>query len=103
MGLQLSIYALASPNGVSVLLYASMSEEASDQQVDVRQPVLWSSKGSASVILRPVSLPLLAELLRVDRAGKLFAERKRWAEDLVSFKSHVARDLPKRRIGGVRG
>ena len=60
---QLSIYALASPSEVSVLLYASMSAEARDERVEVRQPVTWSNKRPASVILRPVPLPYLAELL----------------------------------------
>ena len=60
---QLSLYALASPNEVSVLLYASMATEACDERVEVHQPVLWSNKGPASVILRPVPLPYLAALL----------------------------------------
>jgi 5-methylcytosine-specific restriction enzyme subunit McrC len=80
---QLSIYALASPAGVSVLLYSSMAAEARDEQVDVRQPVTWSSKGPASVILRPVPLAQLAEFVDPDRAGSLAAERRRWAEELV--------------------
>lgn len=84
---QLSIYALASPAGVSVLLYASMAAEARDEQVDVRQPVAWSSKGPASVILRPVPLGQLAELLDPDRTGSLAAERRRWAEELVVLRT----------------
>jgi 5-methylcytosine-specific restriction enzyme subunit McrC len=84
---QLSIYALASPARVSVLLYASMAGDARDEQVDVRQPVTWSSKGLASVILRPVPLPELADLLDPDRAGRLTAERRRWAEELVGFRT----------------
>jgi 5-methylcytosine-specific restriction enzyme subunit McrC len=88
---QLSIYALASPSQVSVLLYASMGTEPCDERVEVRQPVLWSSKGTASVILRPVSLPHLAELLDRDRGGRLSIERQRWAERLVVLQSGIAR------------
>jgi hypothetical protein len=73
---------------VSVLLYASMATEAQDEQVDVRQPVTWSSKGPASVILRPVPLVQLAELVDPDRAGSLAAERRRWAEELVALRVH---------------
>jgi 5-methylcytosine-specific restriction enzyme subunit McrC len=80
---QLSIYALASPSEVSVLLYASMSAEARDERVEVRQPVLWSNKRPASVILRPVRLPYLAELLHPDRARSLAGERRQLADQLV--------------------
>jgi 5-methylcytosine-specific restriction enzyme subunit McrC len=80
---QLSLYALASPCEVSVLLYASMSAEARDERVEVRQPVTWSDKRPASVILRPVSLPYLAELLDPDRARSLAGERRRLATQLV--------------------
>lgn len=81
---QLSIYALASPSPVSVLLYASMAGKASDQRVEVRQPLLRPSKTVASVILRPVSLLRLADLVDPDQSCKLSTERHQWAEDLVS-------------------
>lgn len=80
---QLSIYALASPSEVSVLLYASMSAEARDERVEVRQPVTWSNKRPVSVILRPVPLPYLAELLDPSRAWSLADERQRLADQLV--------------------
>ena len=80
---QLSIYALASPSDVSVLLYASMSPEARDERLEVGQPVLWSDKRPASVILRPVPLPYLAQLLDPGRAASLARERSRLAEQLV--------------------
>ena len=80
---QLSIYALASPVEVSVLLYASMSATARDERVEVRQPVSWGSKKPASVILRPVLLPYLAELLDPDRTGSLVPERRQLAEQLI--------------------
>jgi 5-methylcytosine-specific restriction enzyme subunit McrC len=81
---QLSIYALASPSEVSVLLYASMSAEARDERVEVRQPVLWSNRRPASVIFRPVSMPYLAELLDPDQAGSLAGERRKLADQLVA-------------------
>ena len=49
---QLSIYALASPSQVSVLLYATMSNDARDERIEIRQPINWSSKGPASVMVR---------------------------------------------------
>jgi 5-methylcytosine-specific restriction enzyme subunit McrC len=79
---QLAIYALASPSQVSVLLYATMSNDARDERIEIRQPINWSSKGPASVILRPVSLPKLAELLH-DRADRLSTERRQFADNLV--------------------
>ena len=82
---QLSIYALASPSQVSVLLYASMTTDARDERVEVRQPILWSNKGPASVILRPVPLPYLAELLDPERASHLVGERQELADQLVSL------------------
>ncbi len=98
---QLSIYALASPGEVSVLLYASMSAEAQDERVEVRQPVLWSSKRPASIILRPVPLPFLAELLNRDGRGRdLAAERRRFADELVRFD---ARNTGQRAQSKVRG
>jgi 5-methylcytosine-specific restriction enzyme subunit McrC len=88
---QLSIYALASPNEVSVLLYASMSAEARDERVEVRQPVLWSNKRPASVILRPVPLPYLAELLDPDRARSLAGERRQLARSTCRPSNSQAR------------
>ena len=81
---QLSIYALASPNEASVLLYASMSADARDERVEVRPPVLGSKMPSASVILRPVPLDFLANLLDPDRTSNLAAKRRQWAEQLVA-------------------
>jgi 5-methylcytosine-specific restriction enzyme subunit McrC len=83
---QLSIYALASPAQVSVLLYASMAADAKDQRVDVRSPLFWSTKGSASVILRAVPLQQLANLLDPRQASKK-AERHRLADQLVSLRT----------------
>ena len=80
---QLSLYALASPSQVSVLLYASMAADAGDERVEVRQPISWSNKGPASVIVRPVPLPYLAELLDYNRASGLAGKRQELADQLV--------------------
>jgi 5-methylcytosine-specific restriction enzyme subunit McrC len=85
---QLSIYALASPCEVSVMLYASMSTAACDERVEVRQPVAWSSKLPASVIFRPVPLSYLAELVDPDRAGTLARARRQLANQLVVPRTH---------------
>jgi 5-methylcytosine-specific restriction enzyme subunit McrC len=85
---QLAIYALASPIEVSILLYASMSPQARDERVEVRQPVLWANKRPASVIVRPVFLPYLAELVDPERARSLATERRRLAEQLVAPVTH---------------
>lgn len=84
---QLSIYALASPSKVSVLLYASMSPGACDERVEVRQPILTATERPASVILRPVQLPYLADLLDPDRAGSLAGERRDLARRLVDLQT----------------
>lgn len=83
---QLAIYALAAPARVSILLYATMADVASDEQVDIREPFLWLTKDPASVILRPVPLTQLAELLDLDHIDSLTAERRRWAESLVALR-----------------
>ena len=55
--------------------------------MEVRPPAVRPAKGSAAVILRPVSLLRLSELVGGDQNGKLAVERRRWAEDLVRFDS----------------
>jgi 5-methylcytosine-specific restriction enzyme subunit McrC len=65
------------------MLYASMAAYARDERVEVRQPISWSSKGPASVILRPVPLPYLADLLDPDRASGLVGKRQELANQLV--------------------
>jgi 5-methylcytosine-specific restriction enzyme subunit McrC len=80
---QLSIYALAAPNRTSVLLYATTSLDARDEEVHVRQPVKWSDDRPASVIIRPVPLQRLAELVHPDMARKRSDERRRMPQDLV--------------------
>jgi len=78
---QLSIYALASPMRTSVLLYATMSESASDEQLEVRSPIL-SGEKPAIVILRPVPLLRLAELVDPHRMANPI-DKRRFAADLL--------------------
>ena len=84
MAYQLSIYALASPSEVSVLLYASMAADARDERVEVRQPVLWSNKRPASVILASGSttLPRRASRTPIDLRTSA-GERRELADQLV--------------------
>jgi 5-methylcytosine-specific restriction enzyme subunit McrC len=84
---QLAMYALASPRQVSVLLYATMSNEARDECIEVRQPLRSSSVPPASVILRPVSLTRLATLVGPLKAGELGTERRKLAHALVALQS----------------
>jgi 5-methylcytosine-specific restriction enzyme subunit McrC len=84
---QLSIYALSLPAQVSVLLYASMADDARDEQVDIRLPLLGSTREPASVILRPVPLMPLAELLHPHRVYSFADQRRRLAEDLVVLRA----------------
>jgi hypothetical protein len=77
------IYALASPTRVSVLLYATMSEEARDEKIDIQQPIAWSNSIPGSVILRPILMPQLADLLDPNYAKGRIVQRQQWAEDLV--------------------
>jgi 5-methylcytosine-specific restriction enzyme subunit McrC len=78
-------YALASPSEVSVLFYATMSAEARDEQIEIRQPVIWRNKRPAYVILRPVLLPEVAELVHPKRSRALSMERRQFADELVIF------------------
>jgi 5-methylcytosine-specific restriction enzyme subunit McrC len=56
---QCAIYALASPSRTCVILYASMADDAREEQIDVHPP----GAPSAAVVVRPVPLLKLAELL----------------------------------------
>ena len=80
---QLSIYALASPAQIGVLLYASMSDSAQDERIEIRQPVAWSSKTPAAVILRPVPLGHLAQRISREQVSTSAAARQRLADRLV--------------------
>jgi 5-methylcytosine-specific restriction enzyme subunit McrC len=83
---QLAVYSFAAPARVSVLLYATMADEARDEQVDLREPFLWATRDPASVILRPVRLMQLAELIDPEHSPGRVAERRRWAESLVDLR-----------------
>jgi 5-methylcytosine-specific restriction enzyme subunit McrC len=77
---QLSVYALASQAlRLSVILYPSMNEGASDQQINIRTPF----DGLTGVVVRPVPLSKLAELVQPRRQAEFAAERQRMAARLV--------------------
>jgi hypothetical protein len=64
-----------------------MCTESRDERVEIRQPVSWSDRKPASVILRPVPLRYLAELLGPDREMSLVDERRRLAQQLIAPKT----------------
>lgn len=97
---QLSIYALASPAQISILLYATTAKEARDEKIEIHQPVVWSNKGPAYVILRPVLLPKLAELLHPDRDQRLGQLRRCFANKLVMMDSQAAIVAPRAALQG---
>ena len=82
---QLSIYALASPDRVSVLLYATMAVNACEERIEVRPGMSWSGLPSASVVLRPVALSELAQLVGPDAIASQSSERRQYASGLVSL------------------
>jgi 5-methylcytosine-specific restriction enzyme subunit McrC len=82
---QLTIYALASPAEASVLLYATMSDAATDEQIELRKSALRVGTSTARIVLRPVSLVRLASLVDPITADSVQRERKRYATALTSF------------------
>jgi len=83
---QLSAYALASATKVSVMLYATMAQEARDEQIDICPPIGALKLKQASIILRPVSLPKLAHLIRLQGKGA-DTERRSFAHRLVGLEA----------------
>jgi 5-methylcytosine-specific restriction enzyme subunit McrC len=79
---QLSVYALASPSHTSTLLYATMSKDAVDEQIDIRNPGDNTGTVLASVILRPVHLERLAELVSSTNRQNLASARQEYARQL---------------------
>jgi len=82
---QLSIYALASPEHVSILLYASMAADARDERIDIYPRGLLSTGKPSCVIIRPVVLTQLAELLD-PKPGHQVAVRRLFARKLTEFR-----------------
>jgi 5-methylcytosine-specific restriction enzyme subunit McrC len=81
---QLSIYALASPDRTSVLLYPTTHDEACDEKIEVRQPFGFADGRSAVVIVRPVFMKNLADLVHPNQVATCAHERRKFAEYLVS-------------------
>lgn len=83
---QLSVYALASPNQKSILLYGTTSSEAREERIDIRHPVLWRAGSEPAVIFRPVHLQALAMLLDSSKDASAKQERRKsFARSLVTF------------------
>lgn len=83
---QLSIYALASPTRTSVILYASSSDGARDERIEIRNPLRGSSDQSSTVIMRPVPLRQLADLVSAETRDAALG-RQRLANHLVRLTS----------------
>lgn len=90
---QLSIYSLASPAGVSVLLYASMADQAKDEQINVRAPLDHEVNRGSSVIFRPVPLMRMSKLLERRAGIRIAAERTQLATALVALHAGQHREL----------
>lgn len=83
---QLSMYALASPNQKSIILYGTTSSEAREERVEIRHPVLWGAGSKPTVIFRPVQLQDLAMLLHPSNEGSAkWEQRRSFARSLVTF------------------
>ena len=80
---QLSTYALASPDRVSVLLYATMADNACEERMEVRPAVSWSGQPSATIVLRPIALGGLAQLVVPDTKVSQ-SLKQQYASELVS-------------------
>jgi hypothetical protein len=81
---QAAIYALSLRSRRSVLLYATMSPEAHDQVMEVRDPLNRPGSQTAVVILRPVFLEHLAQLLHPEKERASTDERREYAARLIS-------------------
>lgn len=81
---QLSTYALASPDRVSVLLYATMADNACEERMEVRPAVPWSGQPSATFVLRPAALGGLAQLVVPDARASRSLKQQQYASELVS-------------------
>jgi 5-methylcytosine-specific restriction enzyme subunit McrC len=78
---QMTAYALAGPEKVSVLLYAAMDSGGRDECITITEPS--SGKPLGRVILRPVPLHTLSRLLMLDNGPKTKRARSALAERLV--------------------
>ncbi|AWL93044.1 hypothetical protein CIT37_13145 [Bradyrhizobium ottawaense] len=79
---QLSVYALASPNQQSIILYATTSPEARDERIDIRHHSLGSA---GSVVMRPVELQTLACLVSSSESPLARKQRTAFARSLIAF------------------
>lgn len=83
---QLALYAMASPCRVSLLLYATTDGAAREERVEVRPSVMGLHKvAEATVIMRPVFLPLMAELVCPEGSDTQIEARQSLAHALVAI------------------
>ena len=83
---QLALYAMASPCRVSVLLYATTDGSAREERVEVRPSVMGIHQvAEATVIMRPVLLPLMAELVSPGGGNIQVEARQSLARSLVAI------------------
>jgi 5-methylcytosine-specific restriction enzyme subunit McrC len=79
---QLSVYALGQPDvDTAVILYPTMSGGASDQCIEIRDPM--NGRPRAAVVMRPVRLDYLAELISPDAPAGAAASRETLAKEWV--------------------
>ena len=79
---QLSVYALSHADcSTAVILYATASGDACDARISISDPIRGGMR--ASVVLRPVCLPELAELVGQDRTAGNDRRRREFAARLV--------------------
>jgi 5-methylcytosine-specific restriction enzyme subunit McrC len=79
---QLAIYAMAQGGGVATILYATDSRSATEERLDISDPVTASVR--AAVGLRPVNLEELEALITAPPSDQRANARLRFAESLVS-------------------
>lgn len=82
---QLAIYALASPSRVSIMLYASMADGATDEVIEMHSPAVGLSNESTVIVIRPVPLEKLAALIVPAERHRSLTERQQLATALASF------------------
>jgi 5-methylcytosine-specific restriction enzyme subunit McrC len=80
---QLALYALSRPGDAprSTILYPTLTDEATDQVVLMREPIQGSMR--ARIIMRPVNLLRVAELVRPQHEASVSREQVQFARALV--------------------
>lgn len=86
---QLAMYALSREPGASaVILYPTLSGEAREARIDIRDPVLGTAR--STVVLRPVDMLELSRLVTIASRAPAADEPRRFAERLCFGHVHSA-------------